>query len=91
MKFFSKQFLTLVLVTMAGLNTVAAFAACTKTVNGAKSPFAGDSLSGLAVDKDSLSTINKDFPNLHVTEEVLSGNLQTCSGGDCKDNFVTCK
>jgi hypothetical protein len=67
-----------------------AFAGCEKTVGKAKSEFTGDSLKGLVVDKKALPIINKKFPNLHVTEEVLSGNLITCNGSDCVDNFVTC-
>jgi hypothetical protein len=90
MKFLSGKIGALVAV-MALSTATASAATCEKIVGGQKSPYTGDSLKSLQVDKDALGTINSQFPNLHVTEEVLSGNLQTCSGAGCKDNFITCK
>jgi hypothetical protein len=79
----------LLLVVGFALVTSSAFAAkCEKTVGGKKSEFTGDSLAGLAVDKSSIPLLNKQFPQLAITEKVFSGTIQTCA--NCTDNYVSC-
>jgi hypothetical protein len=53
-----------------------------------KTPFDGKSLSGLAIEKKSLVTLNKAYPALNVVEEAFTGELRTCS--NCTEKYVTC-
>jgi hypothetical protein len=64
-----------------------AYAACEVVDGGNKKPFDGN-LSGLTVEKKSLSLLNKEYPSLNVVEKTFKGEVQTCSS--CSEKYVTC-
>lgn len=64
-------------------------AACEVVNGGAKTPFDGKTLTGLSVEKKSLSAMNKEFPDLNIIEKSFKGEVQTCS--TCSDKYITCK
>jgi hypothetical protein len=63
-------------------------AACEVVDGGKKSPFDGKSIAGLSVEKKSLSTLNKEFPDLNIIEKSFKGETQTCTS--CSDKYITC-
>lgn len=63
-------------------------AACEVVDGGKKSPFDGKNVAGLSVEKKSLSTLNKEFPDLNIIEKSFKGEVQTCTS--CSDKYITC-
>lgn len=63
-------------------------AACEVVNGGAKSPFDGKNIGSLMVEKKSLSTLNKEFPDLNIIEKSFKGEVQTCTS--CSDKYITC-
>jgi len=62
-------------------------AAC-EVIDGTKRrPFDG-SLSGLEIEKKSLTRLNNEFPNLNIIERTFKGELQTCSA--CTEKYIAC-
>lgn len=64
------------------------FADCQIVDGNKKTPYEGGSLNGIAIEKKTLATLNKQFPNLRVVENIFKGNLQTCV--TCTEKHVTC-
>jgi hypothetical protein len=56
--------------------------------SGEKHPFDGKSLLGLQVEKKSLTTLSKAYPELNVIEKTFKGEVQTCA--NCSDKYITC-
>lgn len=63
-------------------------AGCEVVEGGKKTPFDGKSVSGLSIEKKSLSTLNKEFPDLNIIEKSFKGEAQTCTS--CSDKYITC-
>lgn len=76
----------LALVTVAFCSNL--MAACEVVDGGKKSPFDGKNVGTLSVEKKSLSTLNKEFPDLNIVEKSFKGEVQTCT--TCSDKYITC-
>lgn len=63
-------------------------AACEVVEGGKKTPFDGKNIGSLSVEKKSLSTFNKEFPDLNIIEKSFKGEVQTCT--TCSDKYITC-
>lgn len=68
--------------------TSSLYAACEVVDGGKKTPFDGKGVSGLSVEKKSLSILNKEFPDLNIIEKSFKGEVQTCT--TCTDKYITC-
>ncbi len=78
--------ISLVLVIIAFSSNL--MAACEVVDGGKKSPFDGKTVGSLQVEKKSLSTMNKEFPDLNIIEKSFKGEVQTCTS--CSDKYITC-
>ncbi len=63
-------------------------AACEVVEGGKKTPFDGKNIAGMSIEKKSLSTMNKEFPDLNIIEKSFKGEVQTCT--NCTDKYITC-
>jgi len=78
--------IALVLVIIAFSSNL--MAACEVVDGGKKTPFDGKDVGSLQVEKKSLSTMNKEFPDLNIIEKSFKGEVQTCTS--CSDKYITC-
>lgn len=76
----------LVLVTIAFSANL--MAACEVVDGGKKTPFDGKTVGSMSVEKKSLFTLNKQFPDLNIIEKSFKGEVQTCT--TCTDKYITC-
>lgn len=63
-------------------------AACEVVEGGKKTAFDGKNIASLSVEKKSLSTLNKEFPDLNIIEKSFKGDVPTCT--TCSDKYITC-
>jgi hypothetical protein len=63
-------------------------AACTLIDGANKTPFDGKLAQGIAVEKKSLSIMQKEFPELGIIEKSFKGEVQACV--NCTDKYITC-
>jgi hypothetical protein len=79
---------TLIFVLLAMAYCTNLMAACEVVEGGKKTPFDGKSIAGLSIEKKSISTLNKAFPDLNIIEKSFKGEAQTCTS--CSDKYITC-
>ena len=53
-----------------------------------KTPYKGESVQGLQIQKKALSTLNKLYPQLNILEKVFKGEIRTCAS--CSEKYVSC-
>ncbi len=66
-----------------------AYAICEVIDGNTRTPFDGKTLSGLSIEKKSLSTLNREYPQLNALEKAFTGEVQTCT--NCSEKYISCK
>jgi hypothetical protein len=79
----------LVLIVSLSCMPVIAMAKCNIIEDGKKTPFDGQSLENLPIEKKSLMELNKTYSKLNVIEKTFKGEILTCT--NCPERYIACE